>query len=81
MFFNSDSNWQLFPQSPSGLLTGMAQGTTSLLTNTVYAISDAATQFSRVAHKVASHLVITSNVFVDRTVNWLHNFIFRVLLP
>lgn len=38
-------------QSPAGLLTGMAQGTTSLLTNTVYAISDAATQFSRAAHK------------------------------
>ncbi|GMP98388.1 hypothetical protein CsSME_00046298 [Camellia sinensis var. sinensis] len=29
----------------------MAQGTTSLLSNTVYAISDTATQFSRAAHK------------------------------
>ncbi|KAF2317615.1 hypothetical protein GH714_025588 [Hevea brasiliensis] len=30
---------------------GMAQGTTSLLSNTVYALSDAATQFSKAAHK------------------------------
>ncbi|GFS39452.1 TUDOR-SN protein 1 [Actinidia rufa] len=38
-------------QSLAGLITGMAQGTTSLLSNTVFAISDAATQFSRAAHK------------------------------
>ncbi|PON37049.1 Vacuolar protein sorting-associated protein [Parasponia andersonii] len=38
-------------QSPTGLITGMAQGTSSLLSNTVYAISDAATQFSKAAHK------------------------------
>ncbi|GMG99180.1 hypothetical protein Nepgr_001020 [Nepenthes gracilis] len=38
-------------QSPSGLITGMAQGTTSLLSNTLYALSDAATQFSNVAYK------------------------------
>ncbi|KAA8547313.1 hypothetical protein F0562_003823 [Nyssa sinensis] len=38
-------------QSPGGLITGMAQGTTSLLSNTVYALSNAATQFSRAAHK------------------------------
>ncbi|XAR69469.1 hypothetical protein NMG60_11001060 [Bertholletia excelsa] len=38
-------------QSPVGLITGMAHGTTSLLSNTVYAISDAASQFSRAAHK------------------------------
>ncbi|XP_047313414.1 uncharacterized protein LOC124916706 [Impatiens glandulifera] len=38
-------------QSPTGILTGMAQGTSSLLSNTVYAVSDAATQFSRAAHK------------------------------
>ncbi|KAK3200061.1 hypothetical protein Dsin_023476 [Dipteronia sinensis] len=29
----------------------MAQGTTSLVSNTVYALSDAATQFSKAAHK------------------------------
>jgi hypothetical protein len=40
-----------FMKSPSGLITGMAQGTTSLVSNTVYAISDAATQFSRAAQK------------------------------
>ncbi|XP_061363844.1 uncharacterized protein LOC133307357 isoform X2 [Gastrolobium bilobum] len=38
-------------QSPTGLIMGMAQGTTSLLSNTVYAISDAATQFSKAARK------------------------------
>ncbi|KAI3688356.1 hypothetical protein L1987_82068 [Smallanthus sonchifolius] len=38
-------------QSPAGLITGVAQGTTSLLSNTVYAISDATTQVSRAAHK------------------------------
>ncbi|KAJ4847163.1 hypothetical protein Tsubulata_009134 [Turnera subulata] len=38
-------------QSPTGLITGVAQGTTSLVSNTVYALSDAATQFSRAAHK------------------------------
>ncbi|XP_050228405.1 uncharacterized protein LOC126677693 isoform X2 [Mercurialis annua] len=38
-------------QSPTGLFVGMAQGTTSLLSYTVYALSDAATQFSKAAHK------------------------------
>ncbi|KAF7824637.1 putative vacuolar protein sorting-associated protein 13A [Senna tora] len=38
-------------QSPVGLITGMAQGTTSLLSNTVYAISDATSQFSKAARK------------------------------
>ncbi|XP_048318354.2 uncharacterized protein LOC107405745 isoform X2 [Ziziphus jujuba] len=51
-------------QSPTGLITGMAQGTTSLLSNTVYAISDAATQFSRVAHKG-----IVAFTFDDQTVS------------
>nr|GEW57065.1 putative vacuolar protein sorting-associated protein 13E [Tanacetum cinerariifolium] len=40
-----------FMKSPAGLITGMAQGTTSLISNTVYAVSDAATQVSRAAHK------------------------------
>ena len=43
-------NW--FFQSPSGLFTGIAQGSKSLLSNTVYAISSATTQFSKAAHKV-----------------------------
>lgn len=43
---------ELLFQSPTGVVSGMAQGTTSLLSNTVFAISDAATQFSRAAHKV-----------------------------
>ncbi|KAK9757453.1 hypothetical protein RND81_01G163800 [Saponaria officinalis] len=38
-------------QSPSGLISGMAKGTSSLLSNTMYAISDTATQFSKAAHK------------------------------
>lgn len=38
-------------QSPSGLFSGMAQGTSSLFSNTLYAISDTATQFSKTAHK------------------------------
>ncbi|GAB2222927.1 hypothetical protein Drorol1_Dr00017059 [Drosera rotundifolia] len=38
-------------QSPAGLVTGVAQGTGSLVSNTLYAISDAATQFSKAAHK------------------------------
>ncbi|KAG4977288.1 hypothetical protein JHK84_036989 [Glycine max] len=38
-------------RSPTGLIMGMAQGTTSLLSNTVYAISDAASQFSKAARK------------------------------
>ncbi|KAK7274520.1 hypothetical protein RIF29_15613 [Crotalaria pallida] len=38
-------------QSPTGLIMGMAQGTTSLLSNTVYAISDATSQFSKAARK------------------------------
>ncbi|KAF5748859.1 putative vacuolar protein sorting-associated protein 13B-like isoform X3 [Tripterygium wilfordii] len=40
-----------FLRSPTGLITGVAQGTTSLVSNTVYALSDAATQFSKAAHK------------------------------
>ncbi|XP_031091593.1 uncharacterized protein LOC115996484 isoform X5 [Ipomoea triloba] len=38
-------------QSRAGLIKGMAQGTSSLLSNTVYAISDTATQFSKAAQK------------------------------
>ncbi|KAL1321059.1 hypothetical protein AAHE18_14G101700 [Arachis hypogaea] len=38
-------------QNPTRLVTGMAQGTSSLLSNTVYAISDAASQFSKAARK------------------------------
>ncbi|XP_027186444.1 uncharacterized protein [Cicer arietinum] len=38
-------------QSPTGLIMGMAEGTNSLLSNTLYAISDAASQFSKVARK------------------------------
>ncbi|XP_057415336.1 uncharacterized protein LOC130710179 isoform X3 [Lotus japonicus] len=38
-------------QSPTGLIMGMAQGTTSLLSNTLYAISDATSQFSKAARK------------------------------
>lgn len=46
-------NVYVFPlQSPTGLISGMALGTTSLVSNTVYALSDAATQFSKAAHKV-----------------------------
>ncbi|KAL0738567.1 hypothetical protein Bca4012_014777 [Brassica carinata] len=37
--------------SPAGIIQGMAHGTTSLLSSTVYALSDAATQFSKAAHK------------------------------
>ncbi|XP_024632124.1 uncharacterized protein [Medicago truncatula] len=38
-------------RSPTGLIMGMAEGTTSLLSNTLYAVSDAASQFSKVARK------------------------------
>ncbi|KFK27746.1 hypothetical protein AALP_AA8G423700 [Arabis alpina] len=38
-------------KSPAGIIQGMADGTTSLLSSTVYALSDAATQFSKAAHK------------------------------
>ncbi|KAK1306903.1 hypothetical protein QJS10_CPA10g00690 [Acorus calamus] len=38
-------------QSPAELVTGVAQGSKSLVSNTVYAISSAATQFSKAAHK------------------------------
>ncbi|XP_068635600.1 intermembrane lipid transfer protein VPS13 isoform X2 [Aristolochia californica] len=38
-------------QSPTGLITGMAQGTKSLVNNTIFAVSNAATQFSKAAHQ------------------------------
>ncbi|KAK9134941.1 hypothetical protein Syun_014271 [Stephania yunnanensis] len=38
-------------QSPAGLIIGMAQGTSSLLSNTVYAVSNATTQFSKSVQK------------------------------
>lgn len=38
-------------QTRAGFIKGMAQGTSSLLSNTVYALTDAATQFSKAAHK------------------------------
>ncbi|KAJ4705608.1 putative Vacuolar protein sorting-associated protein [Melia azedarach] len=50
-------------QSPTGLISGMALGTTSLVSNTVYALSDAATQFSKAAHKG-----IVAFTFDDQTV-------------
>ena len=51
-----------FLQSRAGLIIGMAQGTTSILSNTVFAISDAATQFSRAAHKVVVQLMTLSDM-------------------
>ncbi|XP_056171449.1 uncharacterized protein LOC115688889 isoform X4 [Syzygium oleosum] len=50
-------------QSPAGLVRGMAQGTTSLLSNTVYALSDAATQFSRAAQKGIVALTFDEQAF------------------
>ncbi|KAJ6837122.1 uncharacterized protein M6B38_121275 [Iris pallida] len=38
-------------QSPVGLLTGILEGSKSLVSNTVYAVSSATTQFSKAAHK------------------------------
>eukprot|EP01018_Ginkgo_biloba_P017830 Gb_28330 [translate_table: standard] len=38
-------------QNPTELITGVAQGTKSLLRNTVFAVSNAATQFSKSARK------------------------------
>ncbi|XP_020578400.1 uncharacterized protein LOC110023361 isoform X2 [Phalaenopsis equestris] len=38
-------------QSPSGLLIGLIEGSKSLFSNTIYALSSTATQFSKVAHK------------------------------
>lgn len=38
-------------QNPGGIVTGMAQGTRSLLNNTVFAVSNAAAQFSKAARK------------------------------
>lgn len=37
--------------NPLGLLNGITQGSKSLITNTVYAISSATTQFTKTAHK------------------------------
>ncbi|KAF8007492.1 hypothetical protein BT93_K1496 [Corymbia citriodora subsp. variegata] len=50
-------------QSPAGLVRGMAQGTTSLLSNTIYALSDAATQFSRAAQKGIVALTFDEQAF------------------
>ncbi|KAL7090722.1 hypothetical protein ACP275_12G059000 [Erythranthe tilingii] len=59
--------WSVF-QSPAGLMTGMAQGTMSLLSNTVYAVSDATSQFSKAAHKgiVAFTFDDQTAIMVDR---------------
>ncbi|PKA51468.1 hypothetical protein AXF42_Ash002833 [Apostasia shenzhenica] len=48
--FISVSSSALF-QSPFGLLTGVAEGSKSLLSNTIYALSSATSQFSKAAHK------------------------------
>lgn len=42
----------IFMQSPSGIVTGIAHGTKSLVRSTVYALSDAASQITKSAHKV-----------------------------
>jgi hypothetical protein len=52
----------------------MAQGTTSLVSNTVYALSDAATQFSKAAQKVILPLLVSKQIiawvkFTDRTID------------
>ncbi|KAL6541687.1 hypothetical protein OROGR_011173 [Orobanche gracilis] len=56
--------WSVF-QSPAGLVTGMAQGTTSLVSNTVYALSDATSQFSKAAHKRGSTSIGTTLGRID----------------
>ncbi|KAG0501172.1 hypothetical protein HPP92_001244 [Vanilla planifolia] len=38
-------------QSPFGILTGVVEGSKSLFSNTIYALSSATTQFSKSAHK------------------------------
>lgn len=48
-------NSPLYLQNPSEVITGMAQGSKSLLSNTVYALSSATTQFSKAAHKVKKY--------------------------
>ncbi|XP_074563233.1 LOW QUALITY PROTEIN: uncharacterized protein LOC141819877 [Curcuma longa] len=49
--FLSFSGKGVVQRSPSGLITSIAQGSKGLLNNTVYAISSATSQFSKVAHK------------------------------
>lgn len=49
-------------QSPSGLLTSVAQGSRGLLNSTVYAISSATSQFSKAAHKVL-HVIIVDRQY------------------
>lgn len=52
----------------------MAQGTTSLLSNTVYAISDATSQFSRAAHKVLGFLDGLGRIFIKLLSQFLLDF-------
>ncbi|XLU41335.1 hypothetical protein S245_036149, partial [Arachis hypogaea] len=50
--------YQCLQRTLCRLVTGMAQGTSSLLSNTVYAISDAASQFSKAARKALAKWVL-----------------------
>lgn len=73
--------YNLLLQSPAGLVRGMAQGTTSLLSNTVYALSDAATQFSRAAQKVHRRVMASEKFHAHKTLTYLLLFfLFRVQL-
>lgn len=63
---------RLFLQTRAGFIKGMAQGTSSLLSNTVYALSDAATQFSKAAHKVLLHQATFSNSVFYLTLILIH---------
>lgn len=59
-------------QSPSELMKGVALGTKSLVSNTVYAVSNATTQFSKAAHKVCW--------MFKRIVNWYYIIFFIFFL-
>lgn len=54
----------------------MAHGTTSLLSSTVYALSDAATQFSKAAHKVLRICFLIIYIAVTTVEKYSQNFQF-----
>ncbi|XP_026401188.1 uncharacterized protein LOC113297020 isoform X1 [Papaver somniferum] len=56
-------------KSPSGIFTGMREGTRSLFSNTVYAVSNAATQFSKSAHKSIVALTFDDHA-VSKSEDW-----------
>ncbi|KAL5715325.1 hypothetical protein ACHQM5_017158 [Ranunculus cassubicifolius] len=60
-------------KSPSGIFSGMAHGSSSLFYNTVYAVSNTATQFSKSVHKSIVAFTFDEQALSTMERQWTHS--------